>query len=40
MKAAGRERIRRYSWQTSVRSILEVYRAVASQSAAADSKAP
>ena len=40
MKAAGRERVRRYSWQTSVRSILEVYRAVASQSAAADSKAP
>jgi glycosyltransferase involved in cell wall biosynthesis len=38
MKAAGRDRVRRYSWQTSVRSILDVYQAVASQSAAAASR--
>jgi glycosyltransferase involved in cell wall biosynthesis len=28
MKSAGRERIRRYSWESSVRRILEVYREV------------
>jgi len=37
MKAAGRERIRRYSWQNSVSRILQAYSAVAGVSAAAAS---
>jgi glycosyltransferase involved in cell wall biosynthesis len=37
MKDAGRERIRRYSWQNSVDRILQAYNAVAGRSAAAAS---
>jgi glycosyltransferase involved in cell wall biosynthesis len=37
MKAAGRERIRRYSWQNSVTRILQAYSSVAGRSAAAAS---